>query len=568
MFVAKMRPTHSANGLAKIVRTSSWLTQTSSPRKNHNHFPGHQHGFATVAPHRDGNRSTIAASSIDLSRSSDRLSAPVKVEAPAPVAVLTEGFTIGLSQATKSTLSKVVAKNDGTLPSETFKRLADIGLLSHSDPNQLAALVPLDSLFTRLSKQSPPEASNTGGGFLSTLIKEGISLPSLEHDFGAQRWRLTWTPRNQPPPSIATSSEAKTLHQQGLYLHGGVGCGKTMLMDLFYYTLPQKKKRRIHFHSFMGDVHLRVHNRRRTHGGEVDPLPAIAAEILSEAWVLCFDEFQVTDVADAMIMARLFAEYFKIGGVIVATSNRIPDSLYEHGLQRSLFLPFIKTLKQRVVVHDMASTTDYRLTGEHKDNVFMTPCDATATMRLNNLFSLLTKGEPIEAATFRSRGRDVYVPEAAQNTKVARFSFADLCTKPLGVAHYQVIARHFHTIFITDIPLLDTGVRINETRRFITLIDTLYENHVKIVCTSQGTPEELLDKTVETAKQEVDILGTSAAVQDNQDEKFAFERTVSRLNEMQTEQYLLQSHLGDADAGDDVGVGDDADGSGDGGVNK
>lgn len=311
-----------------------------------------------------------------------------------------------------------------------------------------------------------------------------------------------------------------------------------------------------------------------------------------------------------MILARLFAEYFRLGGVVVATSNRPPEKLYENGLQRQQFIPFIETLKHRCLVHDMASTTDYRLTGELKDQVFMHPLSEANIATAQNLFTVLTKGEVIAPTSITSKSRTIPVPEAAEKTRTARFrsvissallsiplptflfpslirplivclcvclssstsvslpsrrggvrmdggreieltrgyscSFKDLCSVPLGATDYIAIARHYHTVFLTDIPILDTGTRVNETRRFITLIDTFYEKKVKLICTAAAAPHLLLDTTKHRA-QEVDILGTAAVIQDNRDEEFAFERTVSRLMEMQKEDYLTQGHDGSDD---------------------
>ena len=189
----------------------------------------------------------------------------------------------------------------------------------------------------------------------------------------------------------------------------------------------------------------------------------------------------------------------------------------------------------------MESSTDYRLTGEHSSNTFKFPITQENQDAADDLFLQLTKGEDIAPTTAMVQGREVHIPEAAQNTSVCRFTFADLCTRPLGAADYGAIARVYHTVFITGIPILDTGTRVNETRRFITLVDTLYEHHVKLICTADAAPHELLDTSVQF-KQEVDIIGTAAAVQDNQDEAFAFQRTVSRLTEMQNDEYLKQEY--------------------------
>lgn len=483
--------------------------------------------------------------------SSDRLSAPVKVEAPPPPPVPSI-FTMGLSGATVTMFETGgVADKSSALPSSSYAMLVESGAVT-TDPTQVAALQHFDDIFARVVSMDEPAstaATGAGGaaGFFGGLFDGGIKLPRLEHDYYSQRWNVKWEAVHSGKPAGVVAEVDGDPHERGLYMHGNVGCGKTMLMDLTFHTLPYDRKKRVHFHAFMLDVHGRIHTRRKEHGDEADPIPHIAQDILNESWVLCFDEFQVTDIADAMVMARLFSEFFRLGGIVIATSNRAPTNLYENGLQRSLFIPFIKTLERQVVVHDMDSYTDYRLSGSRNADTFMYPSDDLSKeevdLKYNTMWTTLTKGEPIVERNLNIQSRNVHVPEAAQDSAVARFSFADLCSKPLGAADYMAVASSFHTVFIHDVPVLDTGTRVNETRRFITLVDTFYEHHVKLIATAQDRPEKLLDDSV-VHVQAVDILGTTAGVQDNQDEAFAFERTVSRLTEMQTNEYLQQAHVG------------------------
>jgi cell division protein ZapE len=325
---------------------------------------------------------------------------------------------------------------------------------------------------------------------------------------------------------------------QGLYLYGAVGGGKTMLMDLFFAAAPARRKRRVHFHAFMADVHARIHEWRETlKRGEVkgsDPVAPVAAALAQEAWLLCFDEFSVTDIADAMILARLFEALFAAGVVVVATSNVVPDRLYEGGLNRALFLPFIALLEKRMAVVALASRTDFRLEKLSGAPVYYVPANEKAHAALGQAFKILTgvaRGVPLSLPVL---GREVAVPEAAAN--VARFSFADLCEKPLGAADYLIIARHFHTLLIDAIPILSPERR-NEAKRFIILIDALYDQHVKLIASAAAEPQEL-------------FVG-----QDGR-EAFEFARTASRLIEMRSRDYLALPHgaVTSAASGDTSGL--------------
>jgi cell division protein ZapE len=311
---------------------------------------------------------------------------------------------------------------------------------------------------------------------------------------------------------------------RGLYIWGAVGRGKTMLMDLFFGYVPAQRKRRVHFHDFMADVHGRVHAFRQqakdVKGKADDPIPAVADQLSEEAWVLCFDEFAVNDIADAMILGRLFTALWERGVVVVATSNVDPQDLYRNGLNRALFLPFIAELQSRMDVLKLEARTDYRLEKLAGAPVYHHPADAKARAALDDAFRRLTAGAEAWPATLTVRTRKVEVPLAAAG--VARFAFADLCDRPLGASDYLMIARDFHTVVLDGVPSL-TYARRNEAKRFITLIDVLYEHRVKMVISADAPPQML-------------YIAEQGA------EAFEFDRTASRLIEMQSEAYLGQPH--------------------------
>lgn len=306
---------------------------------------------------------------------------------------------------------------------------------------------------------------------------------------------------------------------KGLYVYGSVGRGKTMLMDMFFKLAPVEAKRRAHFHEFMADVHARIHAQRQAFkAGETrqaDPVPPVAAAIRAEAELLCFDEFTVTDIADAMILARLFTELFSLGCVLVATSNVEPDNLYMDGLNRGLFLPFIKILKQHVVVTTLDSPTDYRMEKLDSLPVYVTPLGAKAEAAMDAAWGRVTHGEDCEPTAIPMKGRQIDVPLACGGA--ARFSFASLCEVALGASDYLAIAHRFDTVFVENIPRMGPEKR-NETKRFIILVDTLYDNQVRLFASAETMPEGLLTER----------RGT---------EGFEFDRTISRLFEMRSADY-------------------------------
>lgn len=320
---------------------------------------------------------------------------------------------------------------------------------------------------------------------------------------------------------------------RGLYIHGGVGRGKSMLMDLFFAAAPVTKKRRVHFHAFMLEIHGRIHawrqmskaERERTAGKGVadDPIPPLGRAVAHDTRLLCFDEFQVHDVADAMILSRLFTSLLDNGVVVVATSNRPPEDLYLGGLNRQLFLPFIALLRQRLDVIELDGPTDYRLERLAGTKVYHWPISDAATKALSTAFYKLTDHEVGNRAAvgpdeLEVQGRKLFVPIASRG--VAVFSFKRLCENPLGAADYLAIAWAYHTVIIVGIPVMGPEKR-NEAKRFVTLIDALYENNVKLLCSAAAAPEGLYPAG---------------------DGSFEFQRTVSRLQEMQSADYLARGH--------------------------
>ncbi|WP_164156280.1 cell division protein ZapE, partial [Sandarakinorhabdus rubra] len=309
---------------------------------------------------------------------------------------------------------------------------------------------------------------------------------------------------------------------RGLYIWGGVGRGKSMLMDLFFAASTVAPKRRAHFHEFMADVHGAIHARRQA--GDSDPLISVAEAIAAGARLLCFDELQVKDIADAAILSRLFTALMEKGVTVVTTSNRPPRDLYKDGLNRHLFLPFIDLIEQRLDVVTLDGPTDYRLQRLSGTQTWHVPNGPEATAALSAAFFRMTD-YPVEdrahvptAELTLPGGRSLHVPKSLKG--VAVFSFARLCRQPLGAADYLAIARHYHTIFIVGIPVLGPERR-NEAIRFIHLIDALYEQKVKLVAAADAEPAGLY------------VTGDSS---------FEFERTVSRLMEMQSAAYLALGH--------------------------
>ncbi|WP_316180316.1 cell division protein ZapE [Bradyrhizobium sp. SZCCHNRI1009] len=310
----------------------------------------------------------------------------------------------------------------------------------------------------------------------------------------------------------------------GLYVHGEVGRGKTMLMDLFFQNCPVEHKRRAHFHEFMAEVHERIYGYRqniaRGELADADVIGLTAQAIFDQAWLLCFDEFHVTDIADAMILGRLFARLFELGTVVVATSNVAPEDLYKGGLNRALFLPFIKQIADHMDVMRLDARTDFRLEKLAGVKMWLVPADVDARAALDEAWARLTGHAKCKPRDMTIKGRILHVPCSANG--VARFGFTDLCEKPLAASDYLRLAHDYHTILIDHVPVMDLAER-NAAKRFITLIDTLYDNAVKLIASAEADPISL-------------YVATEGI------EAMEFKRTTSRLIEMGSDSYLALPH--------------------------
>jgi cell division protein ZapE len=317
--------------------------------------------------------------------------------------------------------------------------------------------------------------------------------------------------KDEPPP-------------RGLYIHGEVGRGKTMLMDLFFQQSPVEHKRRAHFHEFMAEVHERIYGFRQSIArGDIadgDVMALTAASIFDQAWLLCFDEFHVTDIADAMILGRLFSKLFDLGTVVVATSNVAPDDLYKGGLNRALFLPFIAQISDHMDVIRLDARTDFRLEKLAGVKMWLVPADPDADAALAKAWVRMTGNAPCQPRDISIKGRILHVPCSAHG--VARFSFAELCEKPLAASDYLRLARDYHTLIVDHIPVMDYAER-NAAKRFIALIDTLYDNAVKLMASAEADP--------------ISLYRASEGNEANE-----FKRTSSRLIEMSSESYLALPH--------------------------
>ena len=351
---------------------------------------------------------------------------------------------------------------------------------------------------------------------------EDLRLKLERRQMASKSSALGWmfAPKREDPP-------------QGLYIWGSVGRGKTMLMDLFFEGCALRSKKRVHFHAFMADVHVRIHAwRQGKKAGEAgngfkgdDPIAPVAQALAQEARLLCFDEFAVTDIADAMILGRLFQALWADGVVVVATSNVVPSELYAGGLNRALFLPFIRQIEQHMDVLRLDARTDFRLEKLKGSPTYHVPANLHARGALDAAFLALTgvvRGKPKEIDLL---GRRLHVPQAASG--VARFAFSDLCEQPLGAPDFLALARSFHTLIIDNIRVMRAEER-NVVKRFITLIDALYDQHVKLIVSAGAEPMALY-------------------VAESGREAFEFDRTASRLIEIRSVDYLALAH-GHADS--------------------
>ena len=381
-------------------------------------------------------------------------------------------------------------------PLAEYRSLLAEGSL-RADPAQAKAVSRLQSLHLAVDSHQPGAEST---GWLGRIGLGSRATPLLQ-----------WTPVAGDPSIV----------RQGLYLFGDVGTGKSMLMDLFFATSSVPAKRRVHFHAFMRDVHAAIHRwQQEKTAKESDPIPPLAKAIARESWLLCFDELQVNDIGDAMILGRLFAALLQEGVVMVITSNRRPEDLYKDGLQRERFLPFIALIREHLDVIEVNGGTDYRLGRGRGMAVYHTPLDDEADEALAHCFDRLTAGSPVEEETIEVQGRQWTVPQAADG--VAWFTFDELCRANLGAADYLALAGRYRALILSDIPRLSADNR-DAAKRFVTLIDTLYENKVLFVCSAETEPDQLYTG------------GTGA---------FEFHRTVSRLMEMQSQDYIMGGKRG------------------------
>lgn len=311
----------------------------------------------------------------------------------------------------------------------------------------------------------------------------------------------------------------KNPSNSGIYIWGGVGRGKSFLMDLFFDASNTTPKRRMHFNDFMQEAHQAIHQQRQLFKDgktkEADPIPPVAKQLAAKSKLLCFDEFSVSDIADAMLLGRLFKVLFEEGTIVVATSNISPQDLYKDGLNRQLFLPFIDILQAKMEVFELASKSDYRLTKLPSKDFYSWPLSSTTQNSMDNSWNLLTGNSAPISETIMLKGRQLTVPRAAKG--IARFEFDQLCRKPLGVSDYLAIAERYQTIMIDNIPRLTDDER-NEAKRLILLIDVLYDNHLRLVVSADGPPEAIYTKKQSR-------------------EGFEIDRTVSRLIEMQSREY-------------------------------
>ncbi|KXL49728.1 hypothetical protein M433DRAFT_154251 [Acidomyces richmondensis BFW] len=438
-------------------------------------------------------------------------------------------------------------------PMAEYDRRVESGRL-HDDPHQRSLVQALDDLHEELKKYHPPKVKHPT--IESLQPKKRGFLGSL---FGGGEYKLILRPWPDLP--------------KGLYMYGDVGSGKTMLMDLFYDTLPEniQSKTRIHFHNFMQDVHKELHKFKMAHGNDVDAIPFVAASIAEKATVLCFDEFQCTDVADAMILRRLIESLMAHGTVLVTTSNRHPRDLYKNGIQRESFIPAINLLMDHLRILNLDSSTDYRKIPRPASGVYHHPLDASARRHAEEWFKFFGdfKNDPPHEATHQVWGREIKVPRASG--RACWFTFQELMGKATGAADYLELVRSYDAFIVTDVPGMNIRSR-DLARRFITFVDAVYESHAKLVLTTavpltqlfmskdeigealQSSPKE--GKNLATSLREegtdvndamrhlMDDLGLNMETLKNSsfftgaEEAFAFARALSRLSEMGSQEWV------------------------------